>query len=73
MCVDFKDLNKACPKDKFPLSKIDQLVDTTAGHEMLSFMDAYFGYNQVRMAPEDKEKTSFITNEWTYCYKECPV
>ena len=47
-------------------------MDATTGHEMLSFMDVYSGYNQVRMAPEDKEKTSFITNKRTYCYKAMP-
>ena len=70
--MDFKDLNKACLKDSFSLPKIDQLVDATTGHEMLSFMDAYSGYNQVRMAPEDEENTSFVTNEGTYCYKAMP-
>ena len=45
MCVNFKDLNKACPKDSFSLPKIDQLVDVTMGYEMLIFMDAYLGYN----------------------------
>lgn len=49
MCIDFTDLNKACPKDSFPLPQIDQLVDATAGHEILSFMDAYSDYNQIRM------------------------
>ncbi|KAL5541776.1 hypothetical protein UlMin_009486 [Ulmus minor] len=53
VCVDFTDLNRACPKDSFPLPRIDQLVDATAGHELLSFMDAYFGYNQIRMHEED--------------------
>ena len=52
-CVDFTDLNKACPKDCFPLPRIDQLVDATAGHEVLSFMDVYFGYNQITMYPPD--------------------
>ena len=45
MCIDFIDLNKACPKDNFPLSRIEQLVNSTAGHKLLSFMDAFFGYN----------------------------
>ena len=72
MCVDFKDLNKACPKDSFPLPKIDQLTEATTGHEMMSFIDAYSGYNQVRMAPEDEEKTSFVTNGGTYYYKAMP-
>ena len=62
LCVDFTDLNKACPKDSFPLPRIDQLVDATAGHELLSFMDAYSGYNQIRMHEPDQEKTAFITD-----------
>ena len=66
VCTDFTDLNKACPKDSFPLPRIDQLVDATAGHELLSFMDAYSGYNQIRMDPKDEEKTSFITNQGLY-------
>ena len=49
MCVDFTDLHKACPKDGFPLPKIDQLVDSTAGYSLLSFMDAFSGYNQIPM------------------------
>jgi len=49
VCIDYSDLNKACPKDSFPLPRIDQLVDSTAGHELLSFMDAYSGYNQIMM------------------------
>ena len=61
MCVDFRDLNKANPKDDFPLPHIDILVDSTAGHALLSFMDRFLGYNQIKMAPEDMEKTSFIT------------
>ena len=62
MCVDFTDLNKAYPKDSFPLPRIDQLVDLTAGHKLLSFMDVFFGYNQILMDEEDQKKTSFITS-----------
>ncbi|XP_019227573.1 PREDICTED: uncharacterized protein LOC109208874 [Nicotiana attenuata] len=69
MCVDFTDLNKACPKDSFPLPYIDQLIDATAGHELLSFLDAYSGYNQILLAEEDQEKTTFITRQGIYCYK----
>ncbi|XP_024037019.1 uncharacterized protein LOC127898886 [Citrus sinensis] len=69
MCVDFIDLNKACPKDSFPLPRIDQLMDATAGHGLLSFMDAYSGYNQKRMHKPDQENTSFITYRGLYCYK----
>ena len=57
MCVDFIDLNKACPKDSFPLLRINQLVDSTIGHKILSFMDAFSGYNQILMDEEDQEKT----------------
>ena len=60
MCVDFTDLNKACPKDYFPLPRIDQLVDCTAGHKLLTFMDAFSGYNEVKMLEEGQEKTAFI-------------
>ena len=60
VCVDFRNLNKASPKDDFPLPHIDMLVDSTAGHAMLSFMDGFSSYNQIMMAPEDREKTFFI-------------
>ena len=69
MCVDFTDLNKAYPKDSYPLPRIDQLVDSTAGHRLLSFMDAFFGYNQIRMDEADQEKTSFVTSQGLFCYK----
>ncbi|XP_017221564.1 uncharacterized protein LOC135148512 [Daucus carota subsp. sativus] len=72
MCVDYTDLNAACPKDPYPLPSIDQLIDATAGHLMLSFMDAFSGYNQIKMAPEDCEKTAFITHRGVYCYKVMP-
>nr|XP_016487569.1 PREDICTED: RNA-directed DNA polymerase homolog [Nicotiana tabacum] len=71
MSVDFTDLNKACPKDSFPLPHIDQLIDATAGHELLSFLHAYSGYNQILMA-EDQEKTTFITHQGTYYYIVIP-
>ena len=60
MCEDFMDLNKACLKDSFPLSRIDQLVDSTTGHKLLSFMDAFSSYNQILMDEEDQEKIAFI-------------
>ena len=69
MCVDFTDLNKACPKDSYPLPRIDQLVDSTAGHRLLIFMDAFSGYNQIRMDETDQEKTSFVTSQGLFCYK----
>ncbi|XP_077221935.1 uncharacterized protein LOC143855747 [Tasmannia lanceolata] len=72
MCVDFRDLNKASPKDDFPLPNIDLLVDNTAGHALLSFMDGFSGYNQIKMAPEDMIKTAFTTQWGTYCYRVMP-
>ncbi|KAJ3702215.1 hypothetical protein LUZ61_005920 [Rhynchospora tenuis] len=69
MCIDYTDLNKACPKNSFPLPSINAIVDSTAGFKYLSFMDAYSGYNQIRMSPTDEEKTSFVTEEGLYCYK----
>jgi len=53
MCIDYKDLNKACPKDSFPLPNIDRMIDATTGHKILNFFDAYSGYNQIQMNPED--------------------
>ena len=69
VCVDFTCLNKACPKDSFPLPRIDQLVDSTAGHERISFLDAYSGYHQIPLFGPNQEKTAFITPKGTYCYK----
>ena len=62
-------MNKACPKDPFPLPQIDQLVDSASRHARLSFLDAFQGYHQIPMDPADQEKTSFITPRGTYCYK----
>ena len=72
MCVNFTDLNKACPKDSFPLPRIDQLMDSTVSHKLLTFMDAFSGYNQIKMAEEDQAKTAFITSQGLYCYKVMP-
>ena len=72
MCVDFRDLNKASPKDDFPLPHIYIFVDSITGHALVSFMDGFSGYNQIKMAPEDMEKTSFITSWGTYYYKVIP-
>ncbi|XP_073151849.1 uncharacterized protein [Henckelia pumila] len=66
MCVDFRDLNKACPKDCYPLTRIDQLVDSTSGHELLCFLDAYQGYHQISLAKEDQDKVSFVTSTGNY-------
>ncbi|XP_021762924.1 uncharacterized protein LOC110727653 [Chenopodium quinoa] len=72
MCVDLTDLNKACPKDCYPLPRIDRLVDSTSGHAMLSFLDAFSGYHQVSMHKADRKKTTFITYVGVYCYKAMP-
>ena len=69
ICIDFTDLNKACPKDSYPLPRIDTLVDSTARHQLLSFMDAFSSYNQIKMDKSDQEKTSFVTSQGLYCYK----
>ena len=69
VCVDFTDLNKACPKDPFPMPWIDQLVDATAGHPQMSFLDAFQGYHQIPLALEDQEKTAFVTPTGNYHYK----
>ena len=71
-CVDFTNLNRACLKDSYPLPRIDTLVDSTARHELLSFMDAFSGYNQIKMNKEDQEKTSFVTSQGLFCYKVMP-
>ena len=72
LCIDFTDVNRACPKDSFPLPPIDLIVDATAGHEVLSFMDTFSDYNQISMDPDDQEKTSFVTAQGTYCYRVMP-
>ncbi len=72
MCVDFKDLNKACMRDCYPLPPIDELIDAASEHQALSFLDAYSGYNQISMNPRDEPHTAFITSEGTFCYKVMP-
>ncbi|KAA3462591.1 RNA-directed DNA polymerase (Reverse transcriptase), Ribonuclease H-like protein [Gossypium australe] len=69
MCVDYRDLNKASPKDNFSLPYIDTLLDNTAGYSLFSFMDGFFGCNQIKMHPEDIENTTFVTMWGTFCYK----
>ena len=69
MCVDYRDLNRASPKDDFPLPHIDILVDNTARHKVFCFMDGFSGYNQIKMAPEDMEKITFVTQWGTFYYK----
>ena len=68
LCINFTYINRACLKDSFPLPRIDLIVDATTGHELLSFIDAFSGYNPISMDPNDQEKTSFITRQGTYCY-----
>ena len=70
--INFTNVNRVCPKDSFPLPRIDLIVDATASHELLSFMDAFSGYNQIRMDPSDQENTSFVTGHGTYCYQVMP-
>ena len=72
VCIDFTDLNKACPKDPFPMPKIYQLVDATVGHPRMSFLDAFQGYHQIPLALDDQEKTVFVTPVGNYHYKVMP-
>ena len=72
MYVDFRDLNKECPKDDFPFPHINVLVDNIAGSALMSFMDGFSGYNQIKMAPEDMTKTTFTTEWRIYCYTVMP-
>ena len=72
MCVDFTNLNKACPKDTFPLPQINQLVDATVGHLRMSFLDAFYGYHQIPLALDNQKKTTFFTPIGNYHYKVMP-
>ncbi|XP_074560387.1 uncharacterized protein LOC141816515 [Curcuma longa] len=72
VCVDFRDLNKACPKDCYPLPRIDQLVDSTAGFEYICMLDVYQGYHQIPLDVTDQDKVSFITADGTFCYTVIP-
>ena len=69
MCVNFTDLNKACPKDPFPMPRINQLVDATISHHRMSFLDAFQGYHQIPLTLNDQEKTTFVTPVGNYHYK----
>ena len=69
VCVDFTDLNKACPKDPFLILKIDQLVNATVGHPQMSFLDAFQGYHQIPLALDNQEKMAFVTSIGNYHYK----
>ena len=68
MCIDYTSLNKACPKDPFSLPRIDQVIDSTAGCELFSFLDAYSGYHQIKLDPADRLKTAFITPFGAFYY-----
>ena len=72
MCVDFTDLNKVFPKDSYLLPRIDTLVDSTMRHQLLSFIDAFSGYNQIKMEEANQEKTFFVTNQGLFCYEVMP-
>ena len=67
MFVDFIDLNKACPEDSYPFPRVDVLVDSTAQHQLLSFMDAFLGYNKIKMDEANQDKTSFVTSPSIFC------
>jgi len=69
MCIDYKDLNKACPKDSYPLPNIDRLIDVAVKHKILSFLHAYYGYNQISIHHRDREKTTFMTDGSNYFYE----
>lgn len=72
VCVYFRDLNCACPKDCYPLPRINQLVDSTVGYEFMCMLDVFQGYYQVLLAKEDQDKVSFITFDETFCYRVMP-
>jgi hypothetical protein len=72
MCIDYTNLNKACPKDPYPLPRIDQIVDSTSGCDLLSFIGAYSGFHQIKMAKDDRKHTAFVTVDGLYCYVVMP-
>ena len=72
VCIDFMDLNKACPKDNFPTPHIDQIIENYAGSVIFSFMDGFSGYNQIEILPSDQHKTTFIFPWGTFAYKKLP-
>jgi hypothetical protein len=72
MCIDYTSLNKACPKDPYPLPRIDQIVDSTSECDLLSFLDAYSGFHQIQMSREDRKHTAFVTVDELYCYVVMP-
>ena len=72
MCIDFKDLNKACPKDCYPLPEVDLKIGSLTGFPFKCFLDAYKGYHQIQMREEDEEKTAFHTDKGIFCYRKMP-
>jgi hypothetical protein len=72
MCIDYTSLNKACPKDPYPLPRIDQIVDSTSGCDLLSFLDADSGFHQIQMDREERKHTAFVTVDGLYCYVVMP-
>jgi hypothetical protein len=72
MCIDYTNLNKACPKDPYPLPRIDQIVDSTSGCDLLYFLDAYSGFHKIQMSRQDRKHTAFVTVDGLYCYVVMP-
>jgi hypothetical protein len=72
VCVDYRDLNKSCPKENYPTPFIDQIIDNCAGSVIFSFMDGFFGYNQIEILPTDQHKTAFICPWGTFTYRKLP-
>jgi len=72
MCIDYKSLNKACPRDPYPLPRIDQIVDSTSGCDLLSFFDAYSGFHQIQISREERKHTAFLTMDGLYYYVVMP-
>jgi hypothetical protein len=72
VCIDYRDINKACPKDNFPTPFVDQIIDDCAGSEIFSLMDGFFGYNQINIVPTNQHKTSFICPWGTFTYRKLP-
>lgn len=72
MCIEFTSLNKACPKDEFPLPRIDKIIDYASGCEVMSLLDCFFGYHKIYLSEQDKANANFITPFSTYCFVRMP-
>ena len=72
LCIDYRDVNHACPKDNYPTPFINQIIDNCAGCEIISFMDGFSGYNQINIRPDDQHKTTFIYPWGTFAYRKLP-